>query len=77
MPFQRSTITSEDVPSPRTNRPGAAWHMAATVWARVAAPRVNAGTIAVPSRKVGVHAAANASGVNASVPPASADHRSV
>jgi len=77
MPFQRSTMTSDDVPSPNAKRPGAAWHIAATDWASVAAPRVKAGTIAVPSRSCGVHAAANASGVNASVAPASADQTSV
>ena len=33
--------------------------------------------MAVPNRNVGVHAAASASGVKASVPSASDDHRSV
>ena len=39
--------------------------------------RVKAGTIAVPSRRRGSHAAASTSGVNASAPSASADHTSV
>ena len=77
MPFQFSTMTLDDVPIPSANRPGAAWTMLATVSASVAAPRVYAGTIAVPSRSDGVHAAASASGVKASAPPDSADQRSV
>ena len=77
MPFQRSTITFDDVPMPSAKRPGAAWHSDATVDASVCAPRVYAGTIAVPSRSSGAHCAASASGVNASAPPDSADHRSV
>ena len=40
MPFQRSTITSDDVPMPSAKRPGAAWHIDATVDASVCAPRV-------------------------------------
>ena len=75
--FHCSTITSDDVPMPSAKRPGAAEHIAATVWAIVAAPRVYAGTIAVPRRRLGAHAAASASGVNASLPPASALHTSV
>ena len=59
MPFQFSTITFDDVPMPNANRPGAAWTMLATVSARVAAPRVYAGTIAVPRRSLGAHAAAS------------------
>ena len=70
-------MVSEEVPIPIANRPGAAWHMAATLCAKVAAPRVNTGTIAVPKRSFGAHAAAKARGVNASVPPASALHKSV
>src|SRR5256885_9068082 len=77
MQFQFSTITFEDVPIPSAKRPGAAWTMLATVSASVAAPRVYAGTIAVPSRSDGVHAAASASGVKASAPPDSADQRSL
>ena len=66
MPFQRSTITFDDVPRPSAKRPGAAWHIDATVDASVCAPRVYAGTIAVPSRSSGAHCAATASGMNAS-----------
>jgi hypothetical protein len=40
MPFQRSTMTFDDVPMPSANRPGAAWHALATVDASVCAPRV-------------------------------------
>ncbi len=39
-PFHRSTMTLDDVPMPRANRPGAAWHIDATVDASVCAPRV-------------------------------------
>ena len=65
-PFQRSTMTSEEVPIPRAKWPGAAWHIDATVDASVCAPRVYAGTIAVPNRSSGAHCAATASGMNAS-----------
>jgi hypothetical protein len=41
-----------------------------------AGARVKAGTMAVPSRRRGSHAAAMASGVNASAPSASADQMS-
>ena len=41
-------------------------------WASMAGPRVNAGTIAVPSRSDGAHTEASASGVNPSAPLASA-----
>ena len=76
-PFQRSTMTLLDEPMPMANRPGAASASEATHWARHAGARVNAGTIAVPRRSRGSHAAARASGVNASAPSASADHTSV
>ena len=49
----------------------------ATLMAMTPGPRVNAGTIAVPRRAAGAHCEARASGVNASEPPASDDHRSV
>ena len=62
---------------PSANRPGAASARAAALCAMVGAPRVNAGTIAVPRRSVGAQAAASASGVNASAPPDSADQTSV
>ena len=57
--------------------PGAASASEATHWARQAGARVYAGTIAVPRRSRGSHAAARASGVNASALSASADHTSV
>ena len=77
MSFHRSTITFDDVPMPNANRPGAASASEATHWARVAGPRVNAGTMAEPSRSVGAHTEASASGVNPSAPLASLDHTSV
>ncbi len=77
MSFQRSTITSDDVPRPNWNRPGAASAIVATHIASVAGPRVNEGTIAVPSRNPGSHAVAMARGTNPSVPLASADQTSV
>ncbi len=77
MPFHRSTMTSLLVPMPKAKRPGAASAMAATLWAMIAGPRVNAGTMAVPRRMSGIQAAAMASGVNPSVPLASLDQKSV
>ncbi len=77
MPFQLPTITGLDVPSPSTKRPGATVAIVAADIAISAGPRVNAGTMAVPNRKVGSHVALNASGTNASVPAVSADHASV
>ena len=40
MPFQRSTMTSDDVPMPNAKRPGAASAIAATLIAISAGPRV-------------------------------------
>ena len=77
MPFHRPTITSEDEPIPRRNRPGAALASAAALWASRAGPRVNTGRMAVPRRSSGAQAAARASGVSPSVSLASADHASV
>jgi hypothetical protein len=77
MSFQASTITSDDVPRPRAKRPGAASAMVATLMAMSPGPRVKAGTMAVPNRREGAHAEARASGVKASVPPASLDQTSV
>ncbi len=76
-PFQLPTITGLDAPSPSTNRPGAAAASEAADIAISAGPRVKVGTIAVPSRSVGSHTEASASGVNASVPFVSADQTSV
>ena len=77
MPFQRSTMTSDDVPMPKAKRPGAASAMAATLMAMRPGPRVKAGMIATPSRAAGAHCDAKVRGVKPSVPPASLDHRSV
>ena len=76
-PFHFSTITLLDDPIPIANRPGAASASAATLCAITGAVRVYAGTIAVPNRKRGSHAAANASGVKASAPSVSADQISL
>ena len=40
MPFQRSTMTFDDVPMPMAKRPGAAWASEPTDWAKHAGPRV-------------------------------------
>ena len=56
---------------------GAASAIDATDCANKAGLRVYAGTMAVPRRKRGSHAAASARGVNASAPSASADQMSV
>jgi hypothetical protein len=77
MPFQPSTMTSDDVPTPRATRPGAACASEPALCARQPGPRVNAGTIAVPRRRDGAHAEASASGVKASAPLASDDQTSV
>ena len=50
MPFQFSTITFEEVPTPITKRPGAASARLAALCARRAGPRVKAGMIAIPRR---------------------------
>ena len=76
-PFHFSTITLLEEPTPITKRPGAASAIVATDCANSAGVRVNAGTMAVPKRRRGSHAAAMASGVNASAPSASADQISV
>jgi len=62
---------------PKRKRPGAASAMAATLMAISPGPLVKAGAMAEPNRMLGAHAAASASGVKASVPLASLDHRSV
>ena len=77
MPFQRSTITLEEVPKPRTKRPGAADAIDAALWASSAGPLVNAGRIAVPSRSSGAQMEARASGASPSWPSASAVQASV
>ena len=77
IPFHRCTMTLLDEPIPIAKRPGAASASVATDCAKQAGLRVYAGTIAVPKRRRGSHAAAIASGVNASAPSASADQISV
>ena len=76
-PFHFSTMTLLDEPMPMANRPGAASAIAATLCAITGAVRVYAGTIAVPSRSLGSHAAASAKGVKASAPSVSADQISL
>jgi len=75
--FQSLTTTGEDAPMPSWKRPGATSASAAADWASNAGPRVKTGAIAVPRRACGCHAAARVSGVKASVPDTSDDHRSV
>jgi hypothetical protein len=77
IPFHPSTMTLDDVPTPRTNRPGAAWASDPALWASRPGPRVKAGTMAVPNRSDGAQAEASASGVKASAPLASDDQTSV
>ena len=77
MPFHPSTMTFDEVPIPNANRPGAASASDATDCAMSAGPRVNAGTMAHPSRRDGAHTEASASGVKASAPSASDYHTSV
>ena len=77
IPFQRSTITFDEVPTPSAKRPGAASAIVAALIASRPGPLVKAGTIAVPSRSDGAHTEATASGVKASAPPASLDQASV
>jgi hypothetical protein len=76
-PFHCATIAGEDAPIPITARPGATSARLAALIASSAGPRVYTGTIAVPNRADGAHPAARTSGVNASLPLTSADHRSV
>ncbi len=76
-PFHCSTMTGDETPSPRTNRPDASSASDAAVMASVAAPRVKTGTIAVPSLARGARTDATASGENASALAASLDQRSV
>ncbi|GAA3120013.1 hypothetical protein GCM10020001_045290 [Nonomuraea salmonea] len=75
--FHRSTIAGDDAPMPSTNRPGARSASVAADIASSPGPRVETGTIALPSRTCGAHCAASASGTNPSVPLTSADHTSV
>jgi hypothetical protein len=74
--FHRSTITFEDDPIPRQNRPPEASCSAAACEASTAGPRVNAFTTPVPRRMRSVQAAASARGVKPSGPAVSPDQRS-
>ena len=62
---------------PSTKRPGAAEASDAADWAIRAGPRVKAGRIAVPSRKLGAHTDASARVVRPSKPLDSDDQTSV
>ena len=68
IPFQPSTIRSEEAPIPSAKRPPLASASAAACWASSAGPRWKTPTTPVPSRIESVHAAASASGVKPSGP---------
>ena len=77
IPFQPSTIRSEEEPMPSTKRPPEASASAAASWASSAGPRWKTPTIPVPSRIRSVQAALRASGVKPSGPAVSPVQRSV
>ena len=77
MPFQPSTMRSEDEPMPSTKRPPDASCSAAACCASSAGPRWKMPTMPVPRRMFSVHAAAIASGVKPSGPFVSPLQRSV
>jgi hypothetical protein len=77
IPFQPSTIRSEEEPIPSTKRPCEASASAAACCASSAGPRWKTPTIPVPNRARSVHAALSASGVNPSGPAVSPVQRSV
>ena len=77
IPFQPSTIRSEEEPIPSTKRPPEASASAAASWASSAGPRWKTPTIPVPSRIRSVQAALSASGVKPSGPFVSPLQRSV
>ena len=77
MPFQPSTIRSEEAPIPSAKRPPEASASAAACWASSAGPRWKTPTMPVPSRARSVQAAASASGVKPSGPLVSPVQRSV
>ncbi len=62
---------------PSVNRPGARSASVAADMASRPGPRVETGTMALPSRRPGAHCAAIASGTKPSTPLTSADHASV
>ena len=68
IPFQPSTIRSEEEPIPSTKRPPEASASAAASWASSAGPRWKTPTMPVPSRARSVQAALRVSGVKPSGP---------
>jgi hypothetical protein len=74
--FWYATMYSDELPSPITQRPGAASASAAALIASTAGPRVCTGRIATPSRSVGAHCDASASGTKPSRSCASLVHTS-
>ena len=77
MPFQPSTMRSEEEPIPSTKRPREPLASAAASCASSAGPRWKTPTIPVPSRTRSVQAALSASGVKPSGPAVSPVQRSV
>jgi hypothetical protein len=75
--FQRSTMAGEEAPMPRTKRSGARSASVAADMASRPGPRVETGTIALPSRSPGAHSEAIARGTKPSTPLTSADQASV
>jgi hypothetical protein len=75
--FQRSTMTSDEEPIPRANRPGASSAKVAACMASSPGPRVYTGTTAVPSLSRSLATAASANGVKPSALLASPVHTSV
>ena len=77
IPFQPSTMRSEEEPMPSTKRPPEASASAAASCASSAGPRWKTPTMPVPSRARSVQAALSASGVKPSGPLVSPLQRSV
>ena len=77
IPFQPSTIRSEEEPMPSTKRPREASASAAASWASSAGPRWKTPTMPVPSRARSVQAALRVSGVKPSGPLVSPLQKSV
>ena len=73
-PYQPSTTCGLLVPMPRMTRPPVRWSMVIAVMARVAGGRADSCETAVPSRTCEVREPHQASGVQASLPYASAVH---
>ena len=78
MPFQRPTITSEEVPTPSVKRPGAGLGEGGGAHReRRRAAREDGDDRGAEGADAGAQAAASASGVKPSVPLASLDQRSL